>query len=146
MEPPVWSLFTTANDQIGMIESCPPCLGPVPCGADGRGLLIEEGDKQLRQIPFAIGEQLSCPWCPVRPMRTVKRFSPPRTNETAVIGENPVGQSVAVANELLAVWPFAALHLVEIRTDVLGLDVAQRGLLVRYDEVGTPHFTRFGSL
>ena len=58
--------------------------------------------------------------------RTVSRFSPPTNQRNCkIVGKNPVGQAVAVTGELLAVRSLAALHLVEIRANVLGLDVAK---------------------
>ena len=55
--------------------------------------------------------------------------------EFQVVGQNPVGESVAVAGELLSVGAFAPFHLLQVDPDIFGLEVPEGNFLAGEAEV-----------
>ena len=122
-------------------------LGQFLGGGDGQGgLLEEEASEQLREFLFAVGQRLDLPLASRLGDAHGQPFlAADEPAEFQIVGQKPVGQAVAVTGELLAVRAFAALHLVEIRADVLGLDVAEGHALAGDLKSGLPQRIRFGS-
>ena len=129
MQPALFLLvLERAHDQIADdARHAGHALGEFPGGGDSQSGLLEKRREQLGDLLLALGQRLE--------LALGVQFGQPRDEpllaadepaELQIVGENPVWQAVAVADELLAVRAFPALHFVEIRADVLGLDVTER--------------------
>ena len=131
-------MLERAHDQIADdARHARHALGQFLGRAHGRAFLLEEGGEQLRELPFAVGQRLDFAFGVQFGDADRQAFLPAdEPTKLQVVGKNPVGQPVAVAGELLAMRPFAALHFVEVRPNVLGFDVAERNALAGYPKVG----------
>ena len=102
-------------------------LGEFFGGADGEGGLLKESGEQLSKFLFPVGQRPDFALgVHVRDAHGEPLLPADEPAELQVVGEKPVGQAVAVTDELLATGAFPALHFVEIRSDVFGLDVPER--------------------
>ena len=137
-QPCSFSCSNVLDDQIADdARHARHALGQFLGGGDGQGGLLEEGGEQLRELLFAVGQRLELAFgVQLGDAHSQPFLAADEPAELQVVGEKPVGQGVAVTGELLAVRALPALHLVEIRADVLGLDVAERYALADDLEVG----------